>query len=358
MELLRRMIEMARTQRYIDFDDQIYLPLLPGFGGNVPRPAWIFVDEAQDLSPIQAEFIARMMGAKPGGSIPADCTQRVVFVGDRYQAIYGFRGADSGSMDNLKARFNCRELPLSVCYRCGSDFVALAASLGAPIEAAPGKPTGTLRSWTAEDGSYRVSAGTVVLCRATAPLVANAYKLIRQGRKANVLGKDIGKGLISLIEKHKPTSLIDLTSKLHTWVDRECERMGEGKEPQQEALRDKVDCIEVLMGALPAGMQTVAGLISTVEGLFTNDEMSPGVVFSTIHKAKGLEWDSVVILDAHKMPATWARKDWQREQEIHCAYVAYTRAIDELTLVRAEHFEQADRASNDGGANTLSVLVG
>ena len=61
---------------------------------------------------------------------------------DRWQAIYGWRGAACDAMDRIAERFTCDELPLSVCWRCGTSIVALAAGLGAPIEAAPGKSTG------------------------------------------------------------------------------------------------------------------------------------------------------------------------------------------------------------------------
>lgn len=358
-KLLARMIEVARTHNEIDFDEMLYLPLLADFGGKIPRPKWIFVDEAQDLSPVQVEFVARMMGAKPGQPIPANSSQRCMFVGDPWQAIYGWRGADCDAMDNIQIRFRCARLPLSVCFRCGSDFVNLAASLGAPIEPAPGKATGTLKTWTAEDGSYRVREGIVVLCRTTAPLVTNAYKLIKQGRKAIVLGREIGKGLITLIKQQKADDLVTLRDNLQKWSFREIERL-EGKEHKQEAIRDKVDCILVLAEMLPVG-QDIDHLITRIEGLFTDSSDNRGITFCTVHKSKGLEWDEVVILDAHKMPAAWAKKDWQRKQEVHVAYVAYTRAREVLTLVPAEFFEadDLDRKSQERAhAGAREVLTG
>lgn len=346
-QLLQRMITAAKKARLIDFDDQVYLPLHPDFGGNIPRPDWIFVDEAQDLSPIQVEFVARMMGAEVGQPVPEDSMQRCVFVGDPWQAIYGWRGADCDAMDNIRDRFDCDDLPLSVCWRCASDFVALAAGLGAEIEAAPNAPKGELVRWTSDRGSFNVADGVVVLCRTTAPLVANCYKLIKQGRRAVVLGREIGRGLISLIEQQKARSLMDLGAKLEKWSLREIERL-EGKEHKQEAIRDKVDCIMVLMEMLPADEDTVEDLIARIKGIFAEESNARGVTFSTIHKSKGLEWDDVVILDAHKMPAQWAKKDWQKKQEVHVAYVAYTRPRLRLTLVASEDFEREDKARRGG----------
>lgn len=46
------------TQSY-DFDDQMYQPVVQGL--KLPEFDWVFVDEAQDLSPIQIELIGRLL---------------------------------------------------------------------------------------------------------------------------------------------------------------------------------------------------------------------------------------------------------------------------------------------------------
>ena len=88
-----------------DFDDQLYFPLYQQW--EFPRYDNVFIDECQDLSPVQHLMLEEF---RRGGS-------RVVAVGDRHQAIYGFRGADVRSMDNLKTRFGMLELPLSISYK-------------------------------------------------------------------------------------------------------------------------------------------------------------------------------------------------------------------------------------------------
>ena len=63
-----------------------------------------------------------------------------------------------------------------------------------------------------------------------------------------------------------------------------------------------------------------------IEQLF--DEKRRGLLtLSTIHKAKGLEWPTVFILDARTlMPSKWAQLPWQKVQERNLQYVAVTRA--------------------------------
>jgi DNA helicase-2/ATP-dependent DNA helicase PcrA len=337
-ELLRRMVTMAQTAKVIDFADQIYLPVHPLFrkAARLPRPDRIFVDEAQDLSPVQAELLAAMMGAKVGERPYTD--QRIVFVGDRYQAIYGWRGAACDAMDRLAERFQCEELPLSVCWRCAPEIVALAASTGAQIEAAPGKVGGEV---VTAEGPVSAKDGQVVICRTTAPLVSAAYRLIRKGRRAVVLGREIGQGLVSLVRKmgcEDGDDVDALRGKVDAWLAKELVRHAD-REHLQQAAQDKAECVQVLGDMLPEGSRTVADLCAAIERIFSNDQAHGGVTMSTIHKSKGLEWDEVTILDWHKMPAQWARKAWQRKQEVHCQYVAVTRARQRLVMCAADQFE-------------------
>ena len=102
----------------IDFDDMLYLPVL--LSSRFDPQDWVFVDEAQDTNDIQAEILSRL--AAPEGM--GRRATRYCFVGDPYQAIYGFRGANSDAMTKLARRFSCVSLPLSVSYRCPQAIVA------------------------------------------------------------------------------------------------------------------------------------------------------------------------------------------------------------------------------------------
>ena len=70
----------------IDFNDMVWLPYVLE---RYPDPnRWVFVDEAQDLNPAQLDLV--MKARRQGG--------RIIFVGDKRQAIYGFTGADTQSI--------------------------------------------------------------------------------------------------------------------------------------------------------------------------------------------------------------------------------------------------------------------
>ena len=53
----------------------------------------------------------------------------------------------------------------------------------------------------------------------------------------------------------------------------------------------------------------------------------------TVHKAKGLEADRVFVVDRHLLPAVYAQKAWERQQESNLDYVARTRARKSLIYV-------------------------
>jgi len=96
----------------IDFDDMLYLAIAKN--ASFDKASYLFVDEAQDTNTIQRELLRRML--RPTG--------RLIAVGDKMQAIYGFRGADASAMDLLQSEFNMKPMPLSVCYRCSKAVVA------------------------------------------------------------------------------------------------------------------------------------------------------------------------------------------------------------------------------------------
>src|SRR6185369_272445 len=133
-----------------------------------------------------------------------------VVVGDRHQAIYQFRGALSGSMDLLTKRLSetergVREFPLTITRRCPKSHVKLAQGLFHDIQALPDAPEGDIieTSYPAAVDAMRV--GDMVVCRVNQGLVKCAYDLIRRGIRPAIKGRDIGQGLLSLVDTLEKT---------------------------------------------------------------------------------------------------------------------------------------------------------
>lgn len=122
-------IKMATDDRIIAFNDQIWLPHVLGL--SPIKAEWVMVDEAQDLSRAKLELALKCRGT--GG--------RIIFVGDRRQAIYAFAGASPEAFQSIIDRTGATVLPLSVCYRCPKSVVALAKEIVPLIEHAPMQST-------------------------------------------------------------------------------------------------------------------------------------------------------------------------------------------------------------------------
>jgi DNA helicase II / ATP-dependent DNA helicase PcrA len=317
IQAIPSILTLCKTQTYhIDFDDMIWLPLV----NNYPLPHYdmVFVDEAQDFNEMQRELIVRVVN---GG--------RCIIVGDRNQAIYGFRGADSNSISRFIDRLtveserNITELPLSISWRCPKSVVVEAnryvSEFTCPDEAIDGA--------VFVNAQFNPQAQDMVLCRYNAPLVGAFYDLISEGKSAYILGRDMTKGLIKAVQK--------ITKNNHMGVDEfkqlflqdfefnYAKLMNNNKQNQAFALEDKKDCIMIFVEKAT----TVGGIIEEIKRVFDGNDKGE-IMLSTVHKAKGLEADNVYILATERMPHP---KGGTEENNI--CYVAITRAKKNLFYV-------------------------
>jgi superfamily I DNA/RNA helicase len=318
--------EMDKLQEFITFDEMITRPVrkkLP-----CTKFDFVLVDETQDLNEAQQELVR--MALKPGG--------RVVAVGDRYQSIYGFRGADPRAMDEMVSKFDMVETSLPVTYRCPRAVVEKAQGVvgdgiiiahdGAEEGVVEHRAEGQLQATLDE-----LRDGDMVLSRANAPLMGHALRLIRQGRKAVVRGRDIGRELSNLVRRLGGHNAIDILSNLEQWREREIRKFQkQDNEAGVMRTNDKADTVLAVIEAMagPDEDKSAAALMSTMENLFS-DEVA-GVVFSSIHRSKGLEADRVVILGPHLIPHPMGKSQAALQQEANLQYVAYTRAVGTLII--------------------------
>jgi DNA helicase-2/ATP-dependent DNA helicase PcrA len=303
----------------VDFTDMVFLPI--HYKIETVKYDIVFIDECQDLNSCQRELMKQAMKPKIG---------RFVAVGDEKQAIYGFAGADASSFNKLKDIPNTITLPLSVCYRCGTDIIDLAKKIMPTIEASPTAKKGRVDY----DASYKsLNTGDMVICRNTAPLVALCMKLLISNKKSYVMGTDISKNLINLVESCKRKTEEFTVENVFARIFKEKEKMikniskkekitiDEAKNSQLIAsLTDKISTLEILS----KGCIGADELIDKLKAIFSDD--TDGICLSTIHKSKGLEADRVFIIHSDLMPSKYAKQDWEIEQERNLEYVAITRA--------------------------------
>lgn len=310
----------------IDFDDMLYLVVR--FGLKMAQYDWVFVDELQDTNDLQLAIVQKML--KP--------TSRFMGVGDPAQSIYGFRGANADAIERIKERLACKELPLTISYRCPTAVVEYARTWVSHIEAAPGAAEGKVtnlgRKW---DPKTFVSTD-LVLCRTTAPLITLAYRMLKDRLPVQVMGREIGAGLKALVRKLVGKSGIhtynmeEVLTKLEQWQAREVAvAMMKQNEAKAQGIEDKAACIRCLADSLPESDRSVQALLDTIDDLFK--DKTNCVRLGTIHKMKGLEGPRVFWLNRSACPSKWAQLEWEKGQERHLCYVAATRAQEEMVLI-------------------------
>lgn len=331
--LVPKVMELSwKDEERIDYDDMLFIPYMADLPVEKFRYDVLFVDEAQDLNRVQQEMALRL-------------GRRLIFVGDDRQAIYGFRGADTDSLSNMtmvlrKSDLGCDVFPLTASRRCPTSHVGLASLLVQDFKAMPKAPEGRIIHSQMPGAIEEMEPGDLALCRVNAPLCGTAYALLRAGVPAKIQGRDIGRGLTTLINKLGEEDVTDMLSALMDYEDREETRIrnriakGRAGSGSLMALRDKCECLRVLA----EGVSTTKDLIGVIRDLFADADpvtglSRPAVLLSSVHRAKGIEAGTVHVLCPELMPHPLAKKVWEREQELNIAYVAVTRSLDTLNFV-------------------------
>lgn len=289
-EVLLRSIRAAYAG-LIDYNDQVYMPAL--FGGTYPKFPTVLIDEAQDLSPVNHEMLHHLSKS------------RLIAVGDPYQSIYRFRGAETGGMRKLEARFAMTPADLSISFRCPKAIVR-AVHWHVPH-----------MKWIKEGGRVGVlknpnlnsfTDGSVIICRNNAPLFSLALRLLAAGRSVSVAGSDVGPRVIGILRKlgednDKQEKVLE---EIQKW---KAEKITKGS----TTAADLGECMAVFASC----GNTLGQAIAYAEHLFAQKGT---LVLLTGHKAKGLEWPTVYHLDPFLL-----RPD---EQDLNLRYVITTRAMD------------------------------
>jgi DNA helicase-2/ATP-dependent DNA helicase PcrA len=325
-KIINRGMLLAREGVSVGFTDMVYLPVILKL--TMDKFPIIFCDECQDLNACQRRLVMSMCA--PGGTM--------VFVGDPNQSIYGFAGASVQSFEDIRLETGAHSLPLSVCYRCDAAIVREAQKLVPRIETRPDAPEGVVSSVPRASVTSLAKNGDMVVCRTNAPLLSLCFELIVAGKPATVKGRDIGRTLISHLDKVAKTKGFEFAEFLtfltdHTARQLHVLRQRKNSDMMIEALLDKTECLRLVYenGHSNGHINSLGDMRQVISDLFS-DTVSP-IILSSVHKSKGLESDRVFILRPDLLPHPMAKNAWEQEQEKNLHYVAITRAKHELYMI-------------------------
>jgi superfamily I DNA/RNA helicase len=319
---IRLFKKSLQTIKTIDFGDMLYLPLhlADKHKWKFDQYPYLLIDEAQDVSPLRLEMIKRL-------------TSTILAVGDPYQAIYGFAGAISGAMDDIATHFNAETYPLSISFRCPKEITSYASGMiNSPIRSLPEAIDGAVKTIKERDFTFPTSPNQAVLCRTNKPLFVLALRMMRDGFPFN-FRSDMPAQLIRFVKRFKAKTLPELKTRIMGWFEEATERFDKGQMTKgaYALTREKHDTLLYLITQVDSP-DTLITLLNEISLAPSTDAPT----LSTIHKAKGLEWDFVYVIRPDLIPAPFATTPEDLKQENNIHYVAVTRAKDTLIYVEKD----------------------
>lgn len=329
----------------IDYTDMIWLCIERDIKTRTYKYDYIFIDEAQDSSIMQQTLIKKCF--KRGS--------RFVAIGDEFQCINAFAGADQDAFRKLQNEPNTKILTLPITYRCPKSIVRFVCNTtGVEIEAPEDAIEGEIRF---NVNPYEPKNNDMVLCRNTAHLVKLYMRYNRTNKKSYLKGRNIGETFKTVLQQtgqdYLSRDMITdgvfprLYERLFDMINKEigitC--MEYEDVVNTRPIMDFIDTIKALE-ALSDGIVWKDELIRKIDTIFTDNDKE-GICLSTIHKAKGLEADNVFILCPSLMPSKHAKKEWEKTAEANLIYVAITRAKKTLNYISEELFPANLFGEND-----------
>lgn len=331
LDLCRQTLQISIDEAYtksIDFDDQVYMPTC--FGGPWPKFDCVFVDEAQDLSPLNHLMLKKL------------APKQLVVVGDPLQSIYAFRGADTQSMPKLAEDWGLTEYKLSTCFRCAKSIIREAQYFAPHMRWPEWAEEGSVYYMDdfCPDGVWNLSMmpeAITVICRNNAPLIKLALKVFKEKKIAFINSRAESSMLSSLRQALNYKKGLDLENVLGK-IEGRRQRQLESSDPKKhERIMDEHDALVFCVEAAIAEKRDYTGLERLISELFQNKHAT--VWFTTGHGAKGLEWDNVLHLDPWRLPSSYAKSEEALQQESNIKYVITTRAKKVLYHANLDRYD-------------------
>ena len=341
-------MDSAATEARIDHTDMLWLPVVwqvnqsPGF----KFAQRVMVDEAQDMSRLQLEFVLSLAHERA----------KMLFVGDPAQSINGFCGADTDSFSNIQTRLQAKEFTLPVCYRCPKTHIELINKLcpEIPIEPKENASTGSIKvisEWDlwSETKNSRIKPGDLVVARCSSSLIELHLKMIVRGIPCNLVGSSLQQDLLHLLEDIAEQTGFNYQkfaefSQSYLKFKQSIYQENDNGAILLLQLKDQIKAVEAIYNHFQS--RSLAELASSIKQLFGSED-DEAVLLSTIHRAKGMESERVYIAEPLTLPLIWeSQKQWQSQQEQNLLYVALSRSTRDLFLIGDAFWFDGNRPSH------------
>ena len=317
----RRLIEPARKAfkkgkadtSIISGEDMLQYPI--DHGWKTKKFDVVLVDECQDLNPQQLAFL--------------DCipTDRIIFVGDGNQAIYGFRGSDPYAIPNIVKKYKPKEYDMTQSFRCPNEVIDEIKHIVSDVYSVKnGGSSSKVKPLAAkyEDECF-------ILSRTNHNLFKLAYKFIKNNDHFSIGTKFI---------KQLKTDLAKVCKNCKTLEDIRNNTIRDYDMALHKAstngwsttnIENKYDGLLYIIDSA----KEVKDIPRFLKSLILHSNSSSKRKLMTIHGAKGLECEIVYFIKPSQC-GTYkekAKSEWEKMQEDNLYYVACTRALNHLVFV-------------------------
>lgn len=334
LDLILSMSIKASFEGDIDLDDQIYMSALFAPFASYPKTSILIVDEAQDLTPLQLRLLQRLK------------SPHNIFVGDPLQAIYGFRGAMSNAMAQIKTFWpEAKTLPLQTSFRIPQSVCRLLQSHNPLLTTAKSDEGQILQPVESNTIDKLIPSDTVsraILCRNNAPLYRVALACIASQVPYRIGNNGFGSQLIRLIKKAGSQT---------TPAIRIVPLVGQLISDEDPAKSDKLAAL-ALMAERCSTAKEMIDEITKLNAQGNKSVSAKPLFLSTAHKAKGLEFQWVAHLDSFLIPAKYATTPDQLQQEANIAYVINSRALQSLVFLNSDQITIPGSSARKGRPTT------
>lgn len=381
-EAIQRLIlayEEAKSARgVIDFEDIILILIgIMSERDDIARQIrhqyrHFVVDEYQDVSPLQQRLLDHWLGERTD----------LCVVGDVSQTIYSFTGATPRYLRDFRKRFkDAAEIELVRDYRSTPQVVDVANRVIAPgrlagsvklVAQRPSGPSVSFRDYDDDDAEAKDVAARILALQDRDVLLSEIAILIRTNAQSQAFEsalsaagigftirggeryfsrKEVREAMVMMrtlarsgVDATTPDAVREVVGRLG-WSSDAPKSAGAQRERWEvlNALVTLADDIDKARGA------DLSGFVSELEERAStqNAPTIEGVTISTMHAAKGLEWDAVFLVGMSEglMPISLAETPAAVDEERRLLYVGVTRAREHLHLSYARSRSAAGRGN-------------
>lgn len=356
------------TRRLIDFDDVLALchSVLSRQQAFADTQRWfyqhLFVDEFQDVNPLQFAVLRAWLGAESS----------LTLVGDPDQAVYGFNGADPDLIGHVG-----RHLPGIAVVHLRTNFRSTPEVVGAAARVLNSEPQPVVRP------AGEAPTVTVAEAAEEAPMLARAVRarrldgaswrdqavLARTNAQLPALQEALTEFGIPTRSRDTPLlrhpEIVELLNRRHSATALSTVLRDEQmrlRNDHPDAAPDAVVETFMSLASDHLTLEPTATLGEFAASLRTDDRVAEAVdavELCTFHAAKGLEWPIVhlVGLEDGLVPVAFARSRAALAEERRLLYVAATRARRELHVMWCSSRIIADKRVERSPSPWLEAFV-